>query len=91
MPLALHLRHGRLEEEANREFLTKDVTRALVNNFDCQFSYKVAKANQTYTLDDCIAGLFALMRPGTILITLHPLPLPPVSLYKKPVFQSCFV
>lgn len=73
----VHLRHGRLEDVEHREFLTEGVTRAYVNNFNGVFAERSCKANQKWFLDDFVAGLFALMSPGSVLVTLHPLNLGP--------------
>jgi hypothetical protein len=73
----IHLKHGRLEDIEYREFLTQGVTRAYVNNFNGVFADRSSKGNQKWYLDDYVAGLFALMKPGTLMITLHPLNLGP--------------
>ena len=76
-------RHGRLEQPKFREFLTdcnksNGVIKALANNFNGVFADRCAKVNQNYFLDHYISGLFTMMKPGSILITLHPLlDLPP--------------
>lgn len=73
---------GRLEEYSHRDFLSKykdsgtGSMKVFVNNFNRVFSERSSKANQKYSLDDFIAGLFALMKPGSVLVTLHPLILP---------------
>jgi hypothetical protein len=67
------LRHGRLEDEAHRDFLTRGVTRAYVNNFNGVFAERSSKANQKWFLDDYVSGTFALLAPGSIMVTLHPL------------------
>eukprot|EP00934_Nitzschia_sp_Nitz4_P002494 Nitzschia sp. Nitz4//scaffold267_size26297//22673//25031//NITZ4_008273-RA/size26297-augustus-gene-0.21-mRNA-1//-1//CDS//3329544917//2484//frame0 len=71
------LLHGRLEEPQFRDYLTKGVTRAYVNNFNGVFAERSAKNKQRWFLDDYVSGLFCLMAPGTILVTLHPLGLGP--------------
>ena len=71
------LRHGRLEDPEHQEFLTKGVTRAYVNNFNGVFAERSTKGNQKWFLDDYCAGLFALMGPGAMMVTLHPLSLGP--------------
>jgi len=70
----IRFRHGQLEVPEHREFLTNPtgITKAFVNNFNEVFSFRSAKANQTYYLDDYVAGLFAQMAPGSIMVTLHP-------------------
>eukprot|EP00526_Cylindrotheca_closterium_P006460 CAMPEP_0113625038 /NCGR_PEP_ID=MMETSP0017_2-20120614/12923_1 /TAXON_ID=2856 /ORGANISM="Cylindrotheca closterium" /LENGTH=607 /DNA_ID=CAMNT_0000535119 /DNA_START=14 /DNA_END=1837 /DNA_ORIENTATION=+ /assembly_acc=CAM_ASM_000147 len=73
----IRLKHGRLEDIEYRDFLTQGVTRAYVNNFNGVFADRSSKGNQKWYLDDYVAGLFALMKPGTLMITLHPLNLGP--------------
>ena len=73
------LRHGRLEDEKHLEFLTKGVTSAYVNNFNGVFAERSSKSGQKWFLDDYVAGLFALMAPGTVMVTLHPLNLGPTK------------
>lgn len=73
------LRHGRLEDEQHQDFLTGGVTRAYVNNFNGVFADRSSKGNQKWFLDDYVAGLFALMASGTIMVTLHPLNLGPTK------------
>lgn len=73
------LRHGRLEDDIHREFLTKGITRAYVNNFNGVFAERSVKNNSVWFLDDYCAALFALMAPGAILVTLHPLNLGPTQ------------
>jgi hypothetical protein len=67
------LRYGRLEDKEHQEFLTKGITRAYVNNFNGVFAERSTKLNQKWFLDDYCAALFALMAPGAVLVTLHPL------------------
>ncbi len=73
------LRHGRLEDDIHREFLTKGITRAYVNNFNGVFAERSVKNNGVWFLDDYCAALFALMTPGAIMVTLHPLNLGPTQ------------
>jgi hypothetical protein len=75
----LDLRHGRLEEPDHREFLTnpQGITKAFANNFNGVFADKCEMAKQTYFLDNYLAGTFAQMKVGSILVTLHPLDLGP--------------
>lgn len=74
-------RRGSLEATENRDFLTKappgKVIKAFCNNYNAVFSDRSAKAKEKYYLDDYLAGLFAMMPPGSVLITLHPLNLVP--------------
>jgi hypothetical protein len=69
----IDLRLGRLEDPTHTEFLTKGVTRAYVNNFSGVFAERSSKNDQKWFLDDYVAGLFALLEPGAIMITFHPL------------------
>ena len=73
----VHLKHGRLELPDSREFITNPGrrTKAFVNNFDGVFAERSSKPGQKYHLDHFIAGLFAVMEPGSIMVTLHPLTL----------------
>jgi Histone methylation protein DOT1 len=70
-------RHGRLEDEIHRDFLTKGVTKAIVNNFNGVFAERSVKNKSLWFLDDYCAGIFGLMAPGTSMVTLHPLSLGP--------------
>jgi len=69
------LRHGRLEDELHRDFLTKGVTKAIVNNFNGVFAERSVKIKSFWFLDDYCAGLFGRMAPGACMVTLHPLSL----------------
>mmetsp|Transcript_3559 Transcript_3559/g.3856 ORF Transcript_3559/g.3856 Transcript_3559/m.3856 type:complete len:370 (-) Transcript_3559:148-1257(-) len=71
----IDLRLGRLEDPANKEFLTEGVTRAYVNNFNGVFADRSSKNGDKYFLDNYIAGIFASMAPGSIMVTFHPLSL----------------
>ncbi|KAG7357069.1 histone methylation protein [Nitzschia inconspicua] len=71
----IDLRLGQLEDPQFKDFLTVGVTRAYVNNFNGVFADRSTKTGQKYFLDDYVAGLFALMAPGSIMITFHPLSL----------------
>ena len=73
----VRLRHGKLEDPLHREFLTKEVDVAFCNNYNHVFGDKSQKAKPTYpfTLDDYVAGLFCLMKPGAVLVTLERLQL----------------
>jgi hypothetical protein len=78
----VHFRHGPLQVPEHRDFLTGDgaggkITKAFCNNFNGVFAEKSCKASRKYHLDNYVAGLFALMAPGSILVTLHPLDLGP--------------
>jgi hypothetical protein len=67
------LRLGRLEDPLQKEFLTKGVTRAYVNNFNGVFAERSSKNKDKWFLDDYISGIFASMAPGAIMVTFHPL------------------
>lgn len=67
------LRLGRLEDPNQKEFLTKGVTRAYVNNFNGVFAERSSKNKDKWFLDDYISGIFASMAPGAIMVTFHPL------------------
>uniref|UniRef100_A0A7S3L1R3 Histone-lysine N-methyltransferase, H3 lysine-79 specific n=1 Tax=Amphora coffeiformis TaxID=265554 RepID=A0A7S3L1R3_9STRA len=73
----VELKHGRLELPEYEEFIIcrGRRTKAFVNNFDGVFAERSAKPGQNYHLDHFIAGLFAKMSPGSIMVTLHPLTL----------------
>jgi hypothetical protein len=75
----LRLRHGRMEAPEHREFLTnpQGITKAFANNFNGVFADKCEMKKQTYFLDNYVAGTFAQMKVGSILVTLHPLDLGP--------------
>lgn len=73
------LRHGRLEDVAHREFLTQGVTRVFVNNFNGVFAERSVKLKTHWFLDDYVSGIFALLVPGAIMVTLHPLNLGPTQ------------
>ena len=73
------LRHGRLEDQIHREFLTKGVTKAFVNNFNGVFAERSVKLNTHWFLDDYVSGIFAMLVPGAIMVTLHPLNLGPTQ------------
>jgi Histone methylation protein DOT1 len=75
------MRPGRLEDPINFDFLTQPnggmgKMKVFCNNFGAVFSDKSAKASHKYFLDDYIAGLFAVMPPGSIIITFGRLTLP---------------
>jgi hypothetical protein len=74
---------GRLEDPQHREFLThpgpeKTTIKAFCNNYNGAFAEKSAKAhdqNNFMFLDHFIAGLLPAMPAGSVLLTLHPLPM----------------
>lgn len=73
------LREGRLEDETHRVFLANPeiagtgCVKALANNFNGVFADRCYTSKQVYFLDNYIAALFAEMKPGSMLVTLHPL------------------
>ena len=67
------LRLGRLEDPKQKEFLTKGITRAYVNNFNGVFAERSSKNKDKWFLDDYISAIFASMAPGAIMVTFHPL------------------
>lgn len=84
----VELKQGRLEDPLNRDFIikppidndghsTKGATKALVNNFNGVFAERSAKKGQKFYLDQYVAALFAMMVPGSVMVTFHPLTLPP--------------
>jgi hypothetical protein len=71
----VYIKEGRLEERENRHFITTGVTAAFANNFNDVFGGRSTDKVPKYTVNDYLAGIFALMSPGTRLATLYPLPL----------------
>lgn len=69
------LRLGGLEDPKHKDFLTNGVTRAYVNNYNGVFADRSSKNGDKYFLDNYIAGLFASMTPGSIMVTFWPLDL----------------
>lgn len=67
-PGHVDLRLGKLQDVAFRDFLTR-ADAVFVNNFGGVFSGERGGLD----LDQYIAGLFALMKPGAIMVTLHEL------------------
>lgn len=77
----ISMQAGRLENPSNFDFLTKPSgeegkMKVFCNNFGAVFSDKSAKASHKYFLDDYIAGLFAIMPEGSIIITFSRLTFP---------------
>jgi Histone methylation protein DOT1 len=86
------MKPGRLEDPTNFDFLTRPFgvgdsssdddpqpgrrMKVFCNNFGAVFSDKSAKASHKYFLDDYIAGLFAVMPVGSIIITFGRLTFP---------------
>lgn len=83
------LRHGRLEVQDNRDFLTvpgpgRSRMKLFFNNYNGVFSNDSSKpAKSTYTLDHFVAALFAKTPPGSMLITLHELPMGDIVPYSE--------
>ena len=75
----LRLRHGKLEDKEHRYFLTDGVDVAFCNNYNQAFGEKSQKSGprHLHSLEDFIAGLFCLLQPGAILVTLGRLSLGP--------------
>jgi len=76
---SIRLRHGNMEDDAHRAFLTDDVDLLYCNNFNGVFGVRANDRNVDWCLDDILAGLFTLLKPGAKLVTLyqlHRLPLP---------------
>lgn len=74
------LRLGSLSDPQFHDFITKPspgkkCIKAFCNNFNGVFGDKSSKRGQKYHLDNYIAGLFASMPPGSMLVTLHPIDL----------------
>jgi hypothetical protein len=70
---AIKLRRGRLEDPVHREFLSKDVTKAYLNNYNGVFAERSDMLPPF--LDAYNAALFAMMKPGAVMVTFHPLDL----------------
>lgn len=68
------LRKGELQDKTHLEFLTDGVTCAYANNFNGVFAAR-AEAKNSIFLDNYIAGLFTLMKPGSVMVTFHPIDL----------------
>lgn len=73
----IRMRHGSLAAPEHRNFLTQNVDVAFCNNFNNVFGYRSVPNPEDTTMDMHVAALFCRMRPGSCLITLHPIPLPP--------------
>jgi len=71
------MRHGSVHAPEHCNFLTQDVDVAFCNNFGNVFGHRCVDKPEEMTMDDHIAALFCFMKPGAVLITLHPLPLGP--------------
>jgi hypothetical protein len=73
------LRKGCLEDRKCRKFICnpRKITKCFANNYNGVFGERTQLKNDLHSLDDYIAGLFCLMAPGSILVTLHPLSMVP--------------
>lgn len=69
----VRMRHGSLEAQEHRSFLTQDVDFAFCNNFGQVFGDRSKKGKELHSMDDHLAGLFCLLKPGAVLVTLYPL------------------
>jgi hypothetical protein len=75
----IRLRHGNMEDDVHRAFLTEDVDLLYCNNFNGVFGVRANDRDVDWCLDDTLAGLLSLLKPGARLVTLyqlHRLPLP---------------
>lgn len=84
----VELKQGRLEDPLNYDFIirppqnndnvnnTKGATKALVNNYNGVFEARSAKKGQKFYLDQYVAASFAMMVPGSVMVTFYPLTLP---------------
>lgn len=66
----VELKHGRLEDPAFREWLIS-ADRVFVNNYNDVFGSKAKCKDEGVTIDARIAALFASMKPGSVLATMH--------------------
>lgn len=87
---AKHLKQKRQDDDnGGDDFIVcpKHVVKAWVNNYNGVFGDKSAKPTDKIYLDHFVGGLLALMRPGSIMVTLHKLPLGPsledANMYRK--------
>lgn len=69
----IELRHGRLEDPVYHEWLTARVHHVFVNNFADVFGERSAPKKTTITVDSRIAAMFATMKPGSVMVTMHPI------------------
>jgi hypothetical protein len=71
-----NLRKGDLTDPQNRRFIIEgDVI--FCNNYNEVFGHKSAKGRKQVHLDEHLAGLFCLMKPGAVFVTMWKLHLPP--------------
>lgn len=69
----IQLKHGRIEDPEYRQWLTEGVDRVFVNNFADVFGSRSGCKSKTQTIDSKIAALFATMKPGSVMVTMHPI------------------
>lgn len=69
----IELRHGRLENPAYHKWLTGRVHHVFVNNFADVFGERSAPKKTTITVDSRISAMFATMKPGSVMVTMHPM------------------
>jgi len=68
----IEMREGSLTDIKNRQFMT-EANVVLVNNANDIFGVRSGTPKGKPTLDEHVAGLFAMMKPGTKMVTFHPL------------------
>ena len=82
-PQIIDLRNSGLELPQNKDFLigispdhSSATMKVFFNNFNAVFADGCKKASDAsaFTLDALVAGLFTLMKPGSMLVCLYPLP-----------------
>ena len=73
----IDFRRGSLDDPKFFEFQTKGVTRVYFNNFNDVFSARSDLAKGVVVPDHVVAGLFSKLKPGSVLVSFHPLPLGP--------------
>lgn len=66
----IELRRGGLQDIANAKFLAKGGTmKVFFNNYNGLFGSRAMKQLGSYSLDDCMVGLFGCMPEGSMLVT----------------------
>jgi len=68
----IELREASLTDEKHRSFMI-EVDVVLVNNAGHVFGVRSGNLEGKPTLDECVSGLFAMMKPGARMITFEPL------------------
>merc|ERR1712194_268288 len=66
------LREGSLTDRANRQFMI-EANVILVNNAGHVFGVRSGNVEGKPTLDEIVAGIFAMTKPGTRMVTFEPL------------------